>query len=292
MTCWAPIPTRGSAAGRSGGLIDHPVTPLRPAARRPSRRKLRDGSLLFAGLQLFLPSPGIAQSGGGGEAGRAPGVDLLGGMGAFSTVPPGSPLPPGWQPVSLERGLTHYAVEADAVRVACLAARSAASASLLHLGLEGEAASGRVLQWSWRSASPVGSADLTRPEGDDAPARITVGFDFTPPGIPRMDRLRHRLAQRRMGQALPGAAISYIWGNGEPVGTEMRSPYSDRVWLVVVRSAGDATGEWLRESRDVHDDFRRLFGADPPSLVGLALLTDSDDTGTESAACYGDIQLH
>lgn len=58
---------------------------------------------------------------------------------------------------------------------------------------------GRVLHWWWRSDGPVVGSDLRRRDTDDASARLTVGFDFEPPGLSRWDRVRHRVARARLG---------------------------------------------------------------------------------------------
>jgi hypothetical protein len=39
-------------------------------------------------------------------------------------------------------------------------------------------------------------------------------------------------------------------------------------------------------------DFQRAFGESPGQLVGIALLTDTDNTGAKAEACYGDVRVH
>ncbi|MBE2889621.1 DUF3047 domain-containing protein, partial [Geobacter anodireducens] len=50
-------------------------------------------------------------------------------------------------------------------------------------------------------------------------------------------------------------------------------------------------GKWLSEERNVYEDYVRLFGEEPPRAEGVALMTDSDNTGGEATAWYGDIVL-
>jgi hypothetical protein len=38
-------------------------------------------------------------------------------------------------------------------------------------------------------------------------------------------------------------------------------------------------------------DFRAAYGEDPGELIGIAVMTDSDNTGTEAEAFYGPIEL-
>jgi hypothetical protein len=39
-------------------------------------------------------------------------------------------------------------------------------------------------------------------------------------------------------------------------------------------------------------DFQRAFGEEPGMLVGIGLLTDTDNTATKVQAWYGDIVVH
>jgi hypothetical protein len=217
--------------------------------------------------------------------------NLLGPVAAFTGMQPGAPLPPDWQAVDLQRGATLWSIVADPEVGACLRGESAGEASGLQLVLGGDAADARRLHWTWRSEGPVEGSDLRRQEADDAPARVTVSFDFEPPGLSRWDRLRHGLARRRLGSAVPGAALSYVWGNAEAVDSVFEGAYTSRVRVVVLRNADDPRDMWVGEERDLEADFRRAFGGEMPAVIGIGLLTDADDTGGRAAACYGDLVL-
>jgi hypothetical protein len=64
----------------------------------------------------------------------------------------------------------------------------------------------------------------------------------------------------------------------------------------VVLESGAGTGAWVSEDLDLPAEFRRHFAsgdpnAEVPDLVGLALMTDGDQTHSESAADYADFVL-
>jgi hypothetical protein len=42
----------------------------------------------------------------------------------------------------------------------------------------------------------------------------------------------------------------------------------------------------MTETRNIVDDYRRLFGGDPPRIAGVAVMTDTDDTGERAVAWY------
>ncbi len=85
--------------------------------------------------------------------------------------------------------------------------------------------------------------------------------------------------------------IEYVWDETIPVGTITASPYSERVKLFVIRrgTAPEEGGGWEEEDRNLYEDYRKLFGREPERPVGaLALMSDSDNTGTQSEADFAD----
>jgi hypothetical protein len=60
---------------------------------------------------------------------------------------------------------------------------------------------------------------------------------------------------------------------------------------LVVESGTARLGRWLSYERDVAADYRRVFGEEPGRLIGLAIMTDSDNTGTQAQALYRDVDL-
>ena len=47
----------------------------------------------------------------------------------------------------------------------------------------------------------------------------------------------------------------------------------------------------LTKSRDFLEDYRRVFGGDPPPIAAVALLVDTDDTGGKATAWFADLEL-
>lgn len=62
------------------------------------------------------------------------------------------------------------------------------------------------------------------------------------------------------------------------------------VTYVVVRSDRSEAGRWLTETRNVDEDYRRIYGEAPPDEVRLvSLAIDSKDTGSTAESCIGEI---
>ena len=59
--------------------------------------------------------------------------------------------------------------------------------------------------------------------------------------------------------------------------------------MLALRGREDTPGRWYSETRDVAADYRALFGRLPPPLIGVAFMTDTDDTGSLAQAFYGNI---
>lgn len=128
------------------------------------------------------------------------------------------------------------------------------------------------LSWSWRIEHTLKREDIGQKNGDDFAARVYVIF-------PRTFFWRMR-------------AINYVWANKMPKGSHAPSPYTKNSVTVAVESGDSKAGSWVLEERNVYEDYKRIFGEDPPLAGGIAVMTDTDDTKDETTAWYGDITLH
>jgi hypothetical protein len=61
--------------------------------------------------------------------------------------------------------------------------------------------------------------------------------------------------------------------------------------MVVASSGASGVGAWQTLSRNVVEDYKRAFGEEPGKLTGVAVLTDTDNTGEKTESWYGDIQF-
>ena len=86
-------------------------------------------------------------------------------------------------------------------------------------------------------------------------------------------------------------AINYIWANKLPKGATLPNAFSSNALMIAVESGDEKAGTWVSEERNVYEDYRMLFGEDPPAIGAVALMTDTDNTGGEAVAYYGDITL-
>ena len=148
-----------------------------------------------------------------------------------------------------------------------------------------------ILCWQWRIDAPVASADMTRKSGDDYAARVYLTFSVQPDQLGFATRSKLRLARSIYGSQVPDAALNYIWDNRHPIGTLQDNAYTDRARMLVLRSGAGQAGAWVQERRNVLQDFQRAFGDISGELRGLAIASDTDNTGEEAHAGFADFRF-
>ena len=47
--------------------------------------------------------------------------------------------------------------------------------------------------------------------------------------------------------------------------------------------------QWANEEQNIYEDYKKAFGEEPPMISGVAIMTDTDNTGESTTAYYGDI---
>ena len=211
-------------------------------------------------------------------------------VGKFGAANEGNTLASGWRPLEFKKIERHtsYALVRDGERVV-VQAKSEASASGLVRPMRIDPKEWPIVTWSWKIANLVDKADVTKKSGDDYPARIYITFEYDPARVGFFERAKFEAVKLLYGEYPPIAAINYVWDGRAPAGEIVSNAYTDRVKMIVVESGGADVGRWKEERRDVLADYKKAFGADPPVISGVAIMTDTDNTGESAVAWYGDI---
>jgi len=211
-------------------------------------------------------------------------------VGRFASDAAGIPEP--WRVEQLDHKVppTRYRLrEWDGI--GAIEAHAVGSMALLARPVEVDLALTPTLCWRWRVDAPLASADMTQKSGDDYAARVYLSFEVPPDTLGLGTRMALGLARTLRGASVPDAAINYIWDNRHPVGTWQANVYTDRARMLVLRSGAADAGRWVEERRDVAADFRAAFGHAPLRLTGLALASDTDNTGEEARAGFADFRF-
>lgn len=234
--------------------------------------------VLFLGLLVF-PAPALMA--GGEEAVRLIG-DQLG----------EHDWPEGWRALTFQKipAHTEYTLLHDEGRPVIRAvSRKAASGLYRPVDLDPKVFS--VLSWCWKIDHTIRKGDETRKEGDDYAARIYLTFKYDPGNATFWERTKFGFIKAVYGEYPPKGAINYIWANRLPKGEAIPNAYTDRAQMVAVESGEERAGTWACEERNLYSDYQHLFGAAPPVISGVAVMTDTDNTGEEAVAYYSDIVL-
>lgn len=124
-------------------------------------------------------------------------------------------------------------------------------------------------EWRWKIEDIIEAGNALRAEAKDHPAGVYVIF------------ARGVLPWRVQ-------IIQYIWANALPRGTVARHPTEENIRIVAVEGGRELARQWVRERRNLAEDYRKLFGGEPPQVVAIAIMTDTDQTRSQATAYYDD----
>jgi len=208
----------------------------------------------------------------------------------FSAATPDGPWPDGWKPLTFPKIPQHttYRLVKEGGRVAVKAASQASSSGLTKEILI-DPKEYPIIHWQWKVSNVLKGGNVAKKEGDDYPARIYVTFRYDGTKVSLFGKAKYETARLIYGQYPPLGAINYIWESRAPVGTTVPNPFTDQVHMIVVESGPSKLNTWMTEERNVYEDYKRAFGAEPPMISGIAIMTDTDNTGESAEAYYGDI---
>lgn len=211
-------------------------------------------------------------------------------VGRFSAETKEGGHPAAWSPLrfpKIERSTTYALVRDGDTMVVRADSEASASGLIRRIAIDpGELP---VVEWRWKVECVLDKGDVTKKSGDDYPARLYVTFAYDPSRLSFLEKARFEAARLWYGEYPPIAAINYIWESKAPVGSVLPNPYTSRVQMIVVESGAEKAGRWQTERRDLVEDYRRAFGGEPPKIDGVAIMTDTDNTGESATAWYGDI---
>jgi len=210
-------------------------------------------------------------------------------LAVFSASKPGEPVPSEWNPWSMSnfKTRTQYQLVEDGGATVLKGLAHESASGLLH-DLDLDLRDRPILSWRWKVMDLAPSDDSP----DDSPVRVLVNFAGDLSKLPFGDRLFYDQFRFFTGQQLPYAGVMYVWGSKTPKDGEVRNKYTSRIKMIAVESGRANLGRWLSESRNVEEDYRRLFGEEPGKVVSVGIMTEADKSDRTLEAYYGDIVFH
>ena len=166
-----------------------------------------------------------------------------------------------------------------------------ASASMLKRELRIESDDLAYANFSWRVSHLLRDADMAQKQGDDSPVRVVLVFEGDRSIFSAKDAMLSELALALTGEELPYATLMYVWSNKRKPETVIVNPRTSRIRKIVVESGPGKLNQWQSYKRNVRADFKAAFGEPPGALLGVALMTDTDNTQSTARAWYGPVTL-
>ena len=187
-------------------------------------------------------------------------------VGDFSTGVGGRNIPAGWQLKEKTGRADLQLVKSDGR--SALQLRSTNSSFCLQRSVRADLVHTPYLSWKWKVTRLPAGGDFRSTRTDDQAAQLFVAFSRT-------------------------QSIVYLWDSSAPEGlmTDAPSPPFMSIKAVVVRSKASHLGEWLSETRNVYEDYRKFFGssAKPPVVSGVRLQINTQHTRTSAESYFADV---
>jgi len=132
-----------------------------------------------------------------------------------------------------------------------------------------------ILKWRWKVTELPARGDIRQKATDDQAAQLYVIFP------------------RGLVPAVQSHVLGYIWDTTAPAGTKVSSPQpcppTCNTKVIVVESGAQKLGQWVDEERNALEDYRALFGQDPPKVGRIAIMIDSNDTNGQAESYFHDL---
>jgi hypothetical protein len=126
-----------------------------------------------------------------------------------------------------------------------------------------------ILAWSWRPIEFPKNSDERKSGANDSAVSVYAVFP---------------------NSAVSVKSVKYVWSRVVPAGTHLTSS-AGSTQVRVLRSSAQA-GRWADEQVNIREDYQKYFGgSEVPKPGGIAVLTDSDDTGSSAQGDYANFRV-
>jgi hypothetical protein len=84
-------------------------------------------------------------------------------------------------------------------------------------------------------------------------------------------------------------ALNYVWSGSQPVGSTWPNAFTGNAVMVAIRSGDQGLKQWQHERVNLREDLKRYLDKDYTHIDAVAIMTDTDNSGREATAYYGEI---
>jgi hypothetical protein len=126
------------------------------------------------------------------------------------------------------------------------------------------------LTWRWKALRLPKEGDIRKRETDDQAGQVYVLFPKFPTTV----------NTRSMG---------YVWDSNAPQGFSGTSTAYSKMKYFVLQSGTGKQDQWIWETRNVYEDYKKLFQEEPPAAGGILLYINTQHTKGLAEIEYGDL---
>jgi hypothetical protein len=129
------------------------------------------------------------------------------------------------------------------------------------------------LNWKWKVSKLPEKGDFMKKETDVQAAQLYVMFP-------------------RFPARLNTEFVAYYWeSNPQNKGREGTSVVWSKAKIIVLQAGKDQLNQWVSEKRNVYEDYKKLFGKEPPAVGGVGFYINSQHTRSEAESFLADIHF-
>lgn len=180
-------------------------------------------------------------------------------------------LPRGWEVREFTGSARAQVVNVDGVYALHL--KSSGTSFSVHKNMELDLRQTPYITWSWKVDKMPPLGDVRHRKSDDQAAQIYVIFPFFPPTI------RSKF-------------LGYIWDSNAPKGTVLQNPNFSPAKVIVVESGKVNLGRWITVTRNVYEDYKMIFGTEPPKIGKVAININTNHTQSSAESYFANIFFH
>ncbi|MCF6321936.1 MAG: DUF3047 domain-containing protein [Rhizobiaceae bacterium] len=147
------------------------------------------------------------------------------------------------------------------------------SSSVIYRTLDKNLWNATSASWIWETSKSVPPTDLSKKGDDDR--NISIYFVF----LDRASAERIGLSAdiKTLLTSKQARIVIYSFGGDKARNTVQKNPYLGNRGVTIIKRS--AKVGFFEETVDLANDYKKAFGSLPEALVGIALASDSDDTG-------------
>ena len=134
------------------------------------------------------------------------------------------------------------------------------------------------LSFSWTVSGIIPSADITKKASDDAPIRVLILFTEDDDRKGWFRRQLDKVFLMVYGKLPYDYSLAYVWANRPHEGDYIEGAYSHKLRSIILDEGDHYVSKWRDHRVNIYDDFKRIYGAEPPKTATLGLLSDTDNT--------------